>query len=396
MRLIRRAFIPVAGTLLTVVACGGGAAENAATSGGGGGGGGGGGRGGRGGPSDRPIPVEIQLVTRGEVARTSTIAGILQPIRIVAVNAQLAGIVLAVKVEEGARVERGQSLAELDARELEAQVRGAESSLALADANFRRSEQLRQLQIITQAEYDRDQAAVAAARASLDQLRTRLGYAKIVAPTSGVVTEKHVEAGAAVSTQTRLFTIADVSTLVTRVQVSELEVRSLRAGDQVHLTVDALAGEGVNARIRRIFPSADSATRLVPVEIALTGSVLDRLRPGYTVRAIFLLDRRTDALLVPSRAISGPVGARAAYVVAAGLVERRTVRVGPDLDGRTEVIEGLAEGDSVIVSGSAMLREGAKARVVPPLGDVAAPSVQAKVLDAPEGATPPRTGRKAP
>lgn len=387
MRLIQLRFIPVAGTLLAVIACGGGAAQNSAPSSGGGG---------RGGPSDRPIPVEVQLVARGVVARTSTIAGILQPIRIVAVNAQLSGIVLAVKVEEGARVERGQALAELDARELEAQVRGAESSLALADANFRRSEQLRQQQIVTQAEYDRDQAALAAARASLDQLRTRLGYARIVAPTSGVVTEKRVEAGDAVSTQTRLFTIADVSTLVTRVQVSELEVRSLRAGDRVHLTVDALAGEGVDATIRRIFPAADSATRLVPVEIALTGSVLDRLRPGYTVRAVFLLDRRTDALLIPSRAVSGPVGARAAYVVAAGLVERRTVRVGPDLDGQTEVIEGLAVGDSVIVSGSAMLREGAKARVVPPLGDVRAPAVEAKVLDSSSRATPPRAGRKAP
>ncbi len=387
MRLIQLRFIPVAGTLLAIIACGGGAAQNSAPSSGGGG---------RGGPSDRPIPVEVQLVARGVVARTSTIAGILQPIRIVAVNAQLSGIVLAVKVEEGARVERGQALAELDARELEAQVRGAESSLALADANFRRSEQLRQQQIVTQAEYDRDQAALAAARASLDQLRTRLGYARIVAPTSGVVTEKRVEAGDAVSTQTRLFTIADVSTLVTRVQVSELEVRSLRAGDRVHLTVDALAGEGVDATIRRIFPAADSATRLVPVEIALTGSVLDRLRPGYTVRAVFLLDRRTDALLIPSRAVSGPVGARAAYVVAAGLVERRTVRVGPDLDGQTEVIEGLAVGDSVIVSGSAMLREGAKARVVPPLGDVRAPAVEAKVLDSSSRATPPRAGRKAP
>lgn len=390
MRLIRYPCIPVAGILLTVAACGGGSAQNATPSGGGGG------RGGRGGPSDRPIPVEVQLVTRGEVARTSTIAGILQPIRIVAVNAQLGGIVLAVKVEEGARVERGQSLAELDARELEAQVRGAESSLALAESNFRRSEQLRQQQIITQTEYDRDEAALAAARASLDQLRTRLGYARVVAPTTGVVTEKRVEAGDAVSTQTRLFTIADVSTLVTRVQVSELEVRSLRAGDRVHVTVDALAGEGVGASIRRIFPSADSATRLVPVEIALTGPVVERLRPGYTVRAVFLLDRRTDALLIPSRAVSGPVGARAAYVVASGLVERRTVRVGPDLDGRTEVLEGLAEGDSVIVSGSAMLREGAKARVVPPLGDVGSPAVEAKVLDAPGRTTPPRAGRKAP
>jgi membrane fusion protein (multidrug efflux system) len=344
------------------------------------------------GPSDKPIPVEVELVGRGTVARTSTIAGILQPIRIVAVNAQLSGILLAVKVEEGTRVEKGQELAELDARELEAQARSAQSSLTLAESNFKRSEELYRQKIITQAEYDRDQAALEASRASLDQLKTRLGYATIVAPVSGIVTEKRVEAGDAVSTNTRMFTIADVSTLVTRVQVSELEVRSLHAGDSVHLTVDALAGEGVSARIRRIFPSADSATRLIPVEIALTGRVLERLRPGYTVRATFLLDRRDDALLVPSRAISGPVGARAAFVVAAGLVERRAVRVGPDLDGRTEIFDGLAEGDSVIVSGSAVLREGAKVRVVPPLGDIAQPTVETVKTDTPPGPATPAGG----
>lgn len=386
MRLTFYRTLRLAGLILVAAACYGDSAQKTS------GGPGRGGRGFRGAPSDRPTPVEVELVGRGTVARTSTIAGILQPIRIIAVNAQLSGILLAVKAEEGTRVEKGQELAELDAREMEAQVRSAQASLTLAESNFKRSEELFKQQIITQAEYDRDQAALEASRASLDQLRTRLGYAKIVAPVTGIVTEKRVEAGDAVSTNTRLFTIADVSTLVTRVQVSELEVRSLHAGDTVHLTVDALAGEGVRARIRRIFPSADSATRLIPVEIALTGPVLGRLRPGYTVRATFMLDRRDDALLISSRAISGPVGARAAYIVAAGLVERRAVRVGPDLDGKTEIFDGLSEGDSVIVSGSAVLREGAKVRVVPPLGDIAQPKVETVKTDTPEHPATPAGG----
>lgn len=330
---------------------------------------------------DRPTPVEILTVTRGTVSRTSTIAGILEPIRTVGVNAQLSGVLLSVQAEEGDRVREGQVLAELDVRELEAQLRSAEAALRLAESNFTRSDELFKQQIITAAEYERDRAALESARATKDQLVTRLGYARITAPTSGIITEKRVEAGDIVSGQTRLFSVADVSTLVTRVQVSELEVTSLRVGDRVRLTVDALDGAAVDGRIRRIFPAADSATRLVPVEVSLSGTMLQHLRPGYTVRATFALDQRDDALLIPSRAISGPAGARAVFLVSGGRIVRRAVSVGPDIDGRSEVYDGLVEGDSVIVSGTSMLREGGAARVVSPLGDPVTMPPQPEVSD---------------
>jgi membrane fusion protein (multidrug efflux system) len=333
----------------------------------------GGGPGGRGGP-DRPTPVEIETVRRGAVARTSTISGMLEPIRVVGVNAQLGGILLTLTAEEGNRVTQGQVLAEIDARELEAQLRSADATLAFAKSTLERSEGLAKQQIVTAAELDRDRAAYESAKATSDQLRTRLGFAKVVAPASGMITEKRVEAGDVVSAQTRLFTIADVSTLVTLVQVSELEVATLKVGDRVPLTIDALDGERVEGRIRRIFPSADSATRLVPVEVALAGDLRGRLRPGYSVRATFALDRRENALLVASRAVTGPAGARAVYIVKDGVIARRTVQVGEDIAGSTEVLDGVVEGDSVIVSGTTQLREGAKAKVVPPLGDASAPS----------------------
>jgi RND family efflux transporter MFP subunit len=297
------------------------------------------------------------------------ISGMLEPIRVVGVNAQVGGILLSAGVEEGNAVRQGQVVAEIDARELEAQLRSAEASLAFATATFERSEKLFKQQIMTAAEYDRDRAAFESAKATADQLRTRVGFSKVLAPISGMVTEKRFEAGDVVSAQTRLYTVADVSTLVTLVQVSELEVAALKVGDRVPVTVDALGGESFSGRIRRVFPTADSTTRLVPVEVALSGDTRGRLRPGYSVRATFALDRRDNALLVPSRAVSGPAGARAVFLVIDGAITRRAVRVGEDVGGSTEVLDGLVEGDSVIVSGTSQLREGGKATVVPPIGD---------------------------
>src|SRR5688500_5807485 len=257
----------------------------------GGGGGGGprgpGGPGGPGGPFGRPsgpAAVEVLPIRTGSLAREIMVAGILSPVRTVGVNAQLGGALTSVRVEEGDIVREGQVLAEVDARELAAQLRSAQASLELAKSTAERSAVLFKDRVVTAAEHERDQAALAAAQATYDALRTRIGYAQVRAPTSGVITEKRVETGDVVGSQARLFTVADVSTLVVRVQVSELDITGIREGQTAGVTIDALAGSRFQGTIRRIFPAADSATRMVPVEVALSGSAAQRLRPGYLAR----------------------------------------------------------------------------------------------------------------
>ena len=70
----------------------------------------------------------------------------------------------------------------------------------------------------------------------------------------------------------------------------------------------------------------------------------------------------------------GPVGARSVVIVRQGKSERRIIRVGPDIDGKLEVLEGLAFGDTVIVAGQALRRDGSTVRIVPPLSPGESPS----------------------
>ena len=225
-------------------------------------GGGGPGGFGRGGPGGRgpqgPTPVEVAAVRRGSLARTTTVAGVLSPIRTIGVNAQLGGALLSLRVEEGDLVREGQVLAEIDARELRAQLRSAEANLALAKSTAERSERLFQDRVVTAAEYERDKAALESARASLDALRLRLNYALVRSPTNGVITAKRAEAGDVVSPQARLFTVADVSTLVVLIQVSELDITGLSVGQEADVTIDAFGATHFQGKIRRIFPAADS------------------------------------------------------------------------------------------------------------------------------------------
>jgi RND family efflux transporter MFP subunit len=355
----------MAGMLALTLALGacGRESEGAQAKGGGPGGGGGRGPGGRGGNGGPPA-VETAAVETGSIAREIEVSGTVEPLRSVGVNAQASGALVTVNAEEGDFVQRGAVMARLDARELEAQVASARANWEVARDAFARAQQLRDRQVITQAEYDAARAAEAAARASLDQVRTRVGYMVVRAPASGVVTEKLVEVGAVVGAQTKLFTIAEVSTLVTRVGVSELDFGSLRTGQSARVMLDAYPGQRFEGRIRRIFPSADPATRLVPVEVALTGEAARAARPGFLARVAFALGARDGVLLVPASAVVGQAGAQQVFVVVDGKAERRTVETGLSSEGRVEIISGLREGEAVVVTGSNNVRNNADVRVV--------------------------------
>ncbi len=316
-----------------------------------------------GGP-DRPLPVEIAVAERGTAARTVTATGTIEPIRTITINSQLAGAVRQVAVEEGDAVRQGSLLARLDGRELEAQLASAEANLGVAARAAERAERLRSEEIITVAEYERDIAAHAAARAARDQLRTRIGYATVRSPIAGVVLQKSVEMGDIVGAQTELFTIGDVSALVARLPISELDVTALEEGDEVSLTLDALPGRTLTGRIRRIFPSGDPTTRLVPVEVVLSGAAAREARPGFLARVSFQLDPRDGVLMVPAGALVDDAGGSAAFVISQGRASRRPVERGGIYQGRVEIVRGLAEGDTVAVAGVTTLRDGAQVRIV--------------------------------
>jgi membrane fusion protein, multidrug efflux system len=330
---------------------------------------GGGGPGGRGGPN-RIVPVELAQAELGSTSRAITATGTVEPIRTIGINSQMAGILLAVNVEEGNSVRAGAVLARIDARELQAQLASAEASLEVARRAAERAQQLYDQKIVTAAEYERDQAAFTSARATRDQLRTRIGYATIQAPIAGVVLEKRVETGDVVGAQSRLFVLGDISTLVVRVPVSELDVAALRPGAAAELALDAVPGATLEGRVRRIFPRADSLTRLVPVEVQLTQAAARVARPGFLARVTFHLQPRDNVLLVPVGAIVEGTAGPAVFVVSNSIANRRPVQRGVSYQGKVEILNGVAPGDTLVVAGSATLRDGATVRAVgaPPAG----------------------------
>ena len=330
----------------------------------------------------RVEPVQVIVAANGSASRNVAVTGMVEPVRTVGVVSQLSGVLQQVIPQEGDFVREGAVLARIAAPEVDAGLRSAEVALQVAQGTARRSAQLFDSGIITAPEKERDEAALAAALASRDQLRVRQGFATVTAPISGVILARRAEVGDLASAQGRLFTIGDLSTLVVRVPVSELNVTALRSGGPAEVILDALPGRTFEGTIRRIFPAADSTSRLVPVEIALTGVAARQAKPGFLARVTFHLDAREGVLLIPSTAVlENPRGA-VVYVVQNGKAALRAVERGSTYQGRVEIVKGLAIGDSVVVAGNTLLRDGSTVRVmksdpVPKLADTAGTSVGA-------------------
>lgn len=315
-------------------------------------------------PMRMAAAVETGLVEVGSISRAVTVSGVVEPLRVVGVNSQLSGALLSVEVEEGMRVQQGQVLARLDDRELAAQEASLEAAFAVAEAAYQRAEQLRASQVITISEYERDRTAYASALAQLEQVRTRRGYAVVRSPLNGIVLEKLVEAGDVVAPQTQLFRIGDNETMVVRVPVSELDVVELSTGDGASIIFDAFPNRTFSGTIRRIFPSADPGSRLVPVEVALDNEAAITARPGFLARVTFALGARSGVRLVPASAIVSGTGGQGIFTVEQGHVTRRSVQTGLTSEGQVEILRGVEEGDTIVIAGGSTLRDGSPVRVV--------------------------------
>lgn len=272
------------------------------------------------------------------------------------------GTMRRVYVEEGNRVRAGDLLAEMDVREQRAELKRAEARLEQELAAYERTRQLRDRDFSSAQEYESQKAERDVAASEVELWETRVELGQIRASTDAVVTERNVEPGEAVSSNDALFALADVSTLVVRVGVSERHIPHMEQGQSVDVHLDAYPDTSFGGSVRRIFPHADDDRR-VRVEIALDSDAHTHARPGFLARLQLSVDERTNVHAVPSEALLGSGNDPAVFVITDGELERRSVTTGIDRGGWTEIREGLHAGERVVASNPAALQPGTRVRI---------------------------------
>ncbi len=321
--------------------------------------------------TERTLPVRAYTLSPRTLGRGVLVAGSVEPLRSIQLAARTDGVVAEVAVEAGDRVRAGQLLARIDVSEQQAELARANASLREARANFERLDALRDRSFVDAASVLSARSALEVAQSDVELWRTRVQFGRIEASIDGYVIQRMIEPGAAVGRLAAAFELADLDQLVLRVGVSELDAAGIQPDSAVEVAVDALVGEALEARVRRVFPAADPTSRLVTVELALPDAHARGVRPGFLARARFAIEARADVLVVPASAVGLGEEAYVMVIDAEDRLQRRVVTTGVVRGEWREITGGLEAGERVIATSPLELAAGDRVRVVETLGDEA-------------------------
>ena len=324
--------------------------------------------------SNQPAPVQVVSATEAAVTTWKPVisaVGSLTAVRGVDITVEIDGRVTAVEVDDGAVVEEGQVLIELDAEGLRAELRGAQAEARLAELDLQRQRRLRQQNANSESDVDRALSQLEQARARVDAVRASLDKKTIRAPFAGrigiiiVVRGQYLDIGAGV------VTLQTLDPINVDFNVPQQELSRIEAGQPVRARVDAWGEETFTGQITAISPKVEQSTRNVAVR-ARIGNPEGRLRPGMFVQTAVQLPQKSDVVTLPQTAITyNPYGDSVFLVNETQTeggetqltVERKFVQTGASRGDQIQVIRGVEPGQRVVTSGQIKLRNGSRVKI---------------------------------
>jgi membrane fusion protein, macrolide-specific efflux system len=322
----------------------------------------------------------VASVRRADLDVTVLETGRIEPRAQAQVKSRVGGQVTEVTVQEGEKVRIGQGLLRLeptdyrrDVARQEAEMEQARLAAEYAALQLGRSEKAQAVAIASQSELDQARHEAAAARARLEMgkvalatARDRLRYTSIEAPIAGTVTQRNINPGEVVVpgvTSTfegkPLLVIADLSTLLVKIDLNQIDVARVRKGQKADITVDALPGKKYTAHVTKVAPAAVAGAHgqgpdVFPVEAELDGAQdLADIKPGMTADVRIVVATEKNVLLLPIEAVVTSKDQSKVTVIADEGGQKtvpRDVTVGARNDRDVEIKTGVRLGEKVLIS----------------------------------------------
>ncbi|WP_025764772.1 efflux RND transporter periplasmic adaptor subunit [Dyadobacter tibetensis] len=305
--------------------------------------------------------VQVKVMQRETISNEIFASGTVLPNEEVDLKSELSGRLVQLKIDEGAIVKKGQLIAKINDRDIRAQLQKVAYNQDLARRNEERQKKLLKLEAINLQDYDLTVNDINVLGAEKEVLEAQLEKTEIRAPFSGRIGLKNISEGAYLAPGTSIATIVQRNPVKVEFSVPEKYARSIPVGSMVKLSLE---GEGapVNARIIALDPKIDESLRTLKVR-ALAPNPGERIVPGMFVKVQAGLASNSNALMIPTEAIVPVLKGKKVYVIKSGEAQEVLVKTGLRTDSQVEVLEGLAEGDSLITSGIIALKANMPVRV---------------------------------
>jgi membrane fusion protein, multidrug efflux system len=310
-----------------------------------------------------PIPVDAALIDTAPLVAAYRGTATLSAEGAATVVARTAGVIEAIAVEEGDRVETGAVLARLDTERLQLEADRAKAQLDKLVADVTRAERVHTRGLISNEKYEQLRFERDAAKAAYDLAALSVREAVIRAPFAGVISRRHIKTGNLITSGTAAFDLVKLEPLEAELYVPERDLGKLQPGHAATLRVDAYGERAFAGRVARVSPVVDAATGTVKVTVEMTPGQAE-LKPGMFGRVEIAYDRRENALRVPAAAVITEDAQATVFVVEDGHARKRAISLGYQDGGYYEVLDGLSTGNAVVTTGQSNLRDNAKVTVV--------------------------------
>jgi membrane fusion protein (multidrug efflux system) len=312
----------------------------------------------------KAVLVSLQTVAGQRFAETLTATGTLLAQEGVELQAETAGRVIRISFREGSNVRAGDLLIKLNDADLRASLERALRRQELAALRERRLAQLVREHLVPQDDYDIARSEMLVQDSEVGLIRAQIAKTEIRAPFDGVVGLRYVSEGAFVNATTRVATLQQIDRLKIDFAISERYSQRIATGQPVSFRV-AGSNRAHAGRVYAIDPRIDASTRTILVR-ALCDNTEGRLLPGSFASLELTVADIPDALLIPAEAVEPGVDGKLVYVVQDGVAHRRPVQIGKRTAQAVEVVDGLAAGEQIVVSGLQQMGEGVTVEALQP------------------------------
>lgn len=268
---------------------------------------------------------------------------------------ETSGKIVGIYFNEGTRVKKGDLLAKINDKPLQAQLLKLQAQMKLAREREFRQRQLLESDAISQESYDQVATEMQSIEADIKLVQARISETELRAPFDGVVGLRMISEGAYASTQTRIVRLVKISPLKIEFSVPERYMGEISPGFPISFEVDGIS-KSFSARVYAVDPKVNMDTRTI-VARAMYPNSNEELKPGRFASVTVLLSQIDHAVSIPTQAVIPEMGGEKVFVYRSGKAQERPIKTGLRTESHIQVLEGLDFGDTLLITGILQLRQ---------------------------------------
>lgn len=309
------------------------------------------------------IPVEVTTINKGSISDYILLSSNLETERMADVYSRVQGLVEKIYVEEADYVKKGQILMSLEADEYKLAEEKAKLITLQQKSDFDRFEAMYKQNLLSKEEFEKAKFTLQSLEVDWKTAKLNLSYTRITASIAGVIGDRFRKPGDRIQPTDKLFTVINTNEMIAVVYAPEKEIGNVEKNQKAYITSDHLAGKEYKGWVKRVSPVVDPQSGTFKITVGVKNEN-NKLRAGMFVNTHIITSTHDNTILIPKMAIVYENERMNVFVVRDSIANKVLLKAGFQDHEKVESLDGIEEGDQIIIIGQAGLKDKTKVRVV--------------------------------